>query len=181
MEKQEQRRYTQGVVYEFTRVVFGVDASPCLAQLVSQHNAKTNSGELTRAAETVCKHTSMDDSLDSVKTIEEAMKLHHDLTTLWNRAGMTQSKWLSNNEEVLKIIPREHLVSSLELESQLMPVIKTLGISGESRPDQVTFVVHPLPVCSFLSRTTILFDPFGLASPFTTIARMIIQPCGLRA
>ena len=107
-------------VYEFTRVVFGVNASPYLAQLVSQHNAKTNSDELPRVAETVCKSTYMDDSLDSV---EEAIKLHHDLTTLWNRAGMTPSKWLSNNEEPLKIIPKEHLVSSLDLEAQLMLVI----------------------------------------------------------
>ena len=116
-------------VYEFTRVVFVVNASPYLAQLVSQHNAKKNFGELPRAAETVCKSTYMDDSLDSVETVEEAIKLHHDLITLWNRAGMTPSKWLSNIEEVLKIIPKEHLVSSLDLEAQLMPVIKTLGIS----------------------------------------------------
>ena len=78
--------------YEFTRVVFGVNASPYLARLVSQHNAKTNSDELPRVAETVCKSTYMDDSLDSVETVEEAIKLHHDLTTLWNRAGMTPSK-----------------------------------------------------------------------------------------
>ena len=69
-------------VYEFTMVVLGVSAAPYLAQLVSQHNAKTNSGELPRAAETVCKSTYMDDSLDSVETVEEAIKLHPDLTTL---------------------------------------------------------------------------------------------------
>ena len=56
---------------------------------------------------------------------------------------MTPSKWLSNNEEVLKVIPKEHLVSGLDLEAQLMPVIKPLGISRESRPDQFTYVVHP--------------------------------------
>ena len=132
-------------MYEFTRLVFGVSASPYLAQFVSQHNAKTNSGELPRAAETVCKSTYMDNSLDSVETVEEAIKLHRDLTTLWNRAWMTPSKWLSNNEEVLKVIPKEHLVSSLDLEAQLMPVLKTLGSSWESRPDQFTYVVHPPP------------------------------------
>ena len=129
-------------VYKFTRVVFGVNASPYLAQLVSQHNAKTNSGELPRAAQTVCKSTYMDDSLDSVERVEEAIKLHHDLTNLWNRAAMTPSKWLSNNEEVLKIIPKEHLVSSFDLEAQFMPVTRTSGISWESRPDQFTYVVQ---------------------------------------
>jgi len=168
-------------VYEFTRVVFGVNASPDLAQLVAQHNAKVNSCELPRAAETVCESTYMDDSLDSVETIEEAVKLHHDLTTLWKRAGMTPKKWLSNSEEVLKVIPKDHRVNSLDLEAQVMPVIKTLGISWESSSDQFTFVVHPPPddffltKRSFLSRTSTLFDPLGFVSPFTVRARMMLQ------
>ena len=62
-----------------------------------------------------------------------------------------------------------------------MPVIKTLGVSCESRPDQFLYVVHPPPddMCltkrSFLSRTSTLFDPLGLVSPFTIRARMMVQ------
>jgi len=74
--------------------VFGVSASPYLVQSVAQHNAKMHCSELPRAAKTVCKSTYMDDSLDSVEAVEEAIKLHHDLTTLWKRAGMTPEKWL---------------------------------------------------------------------------------------
>ena len=168
-------------VYEFSRVVFGVNASPYLAQLVAQHNAKLNSDEFPRAAETVCESTYMDDSLDSVETVEEAIRLHHDLTTLWKRAGMTPKKWLSNSEEVLKVIPKDHCVANLDLEAQVLPVIKTLGISWESNSDQFTFVVHPSPdgfnwtKRSFLSRTSTFFDPLGLVSPFTIRARMILQ------
>ena len=81
---------------------------------------------------------------------------------------MTPKKWLSNGEEVLKVIPKDHRVNSLDLEAQVMPVIKTLGISWESSSDQFTFVVHPPPddFCltkrSFLSRTSTPFDPKGL-------------------
>ena len=120
---------------KFTRVVFGVNGSSYLAQLVSQHNAMIYSRELPRVAEAVCKSTYMDDSFDSVETVEEAIKLHYDLTTLWNSAGMTPRQWLSNFEDVLKIIPKQHLVSSLDLEVQFMSVIKTLRISWESRTD----------------------------------------------
>lgn len=126
-------------VYEFTRAVFGVNVSPYLAQLVAQHNAKKNLSELPRGAETVRKSTYMDDRLDSVETIEEDVKLYHDLITLWKPAGMMPRKWLSNFGEVLKAIPKEHLVASLDLEAQLMPVIKTLGISWGSNQDQFTF------------------------------------------
>ena len=57
---------------------------------------------------------------------------------------MTPRQWLSNFEDVLKIIPKQHLVSSLDLEAQLMSVIITLRIYWESRTDQFTFVVHPV-------------------------------------
>ena len=57
-----------------------------------QHNAKKNLSELPRAAEMECKSTYVNDSLDSVETIEEAIKLPHDFTTLWIRAGMTSRK-----------------------------------------------------------------------------------------
>ena len=57
-----------------------------------QHNAKKNLSELPRDAETECKSTYVNDSLDSVETIEEAIKLPHDFTTLWIRAGMTSMK-----------------------------------------------------------------------------------------
>ena len=63
-----------------------------------------------------------------METVEEAVKLHHDLTTLWKRAGMTSEKWLSNSEEVLKVIPKDCCVSNLDLEAQVIPVIyKNVG------------------------------------------------------
>ena len=140
---------------------------------MARHNAKINSREFPRAAEIVCESTYMDDSFDYVETVEEAIKLHHDQTMLWKKAGMTPKEWLSNSEEVLKVIPNDHRVGSLDLEAQVMTVVKTLGISWESSSDQFTFVVHPPPddYCltkrSFLSRTSTLFDPLGFVSPFT--------------
>jgi len=53
-------------VYEFSRVVFGVNCSPFLAQFVAQNHAKKLSAEFPEAAETVLKSTYMDDSMDSV-------------------------------------------------------------------------------------------------------------------
>ena len=53
-------------VYEFNRVVFGVNASPFLAQLVTQTYARSNQTEYPLAAETILKSTYMDDCMDSV-------------------------------------------------------------------------------------------------------------------
>ena len=53
-------------VYEFKRVVFGVNWSPFLAQFIAQEHARKLSAEYPAAAETVLKLTYMDDSMDPV-------------------------------------------------------------------------------------------------------------------
>ena len=48
--------------YQFSRVVFGVNSSPFLAQFITQHHAETHRTEYPLAAETALKSTYMDDS-----------------------------------------------------------------------------------------------------------------------
>ncbi len=55
---------SQPDVYEFNRVVFGVNSSPFQAQFVSQLHAKKYMNEFPMATETVLKSTYMDDSMD---------------------------------------------------------------------------------------------------------------------
>ena len=55
-------------IYDFQSVVFGVNTSPFVAQLVTQHNARRHASAFPRAAETVMHSTCMDDSMDSVDT-----------------------------------------------------------------------------------------------------------------
>ena len=50
------------IEFEFKRLVFGLNTSPFLAQLVSQENARKYSTELPRAAEAIIKSTYMDDT-----------------------------------------------------------------------------------------------------------------------
>ena len=64
-------------VYEFDRVIFGVNSSPFQAQFVLQHNAKQNQRIFPMAAETVLKSIYMDNSMDSVLNEEEGITLCH--------------------------------------------------------------------------------------------------------
>ena len=52
-------------VYEFNRLVFGVNSSPFLAQLVSQHHARLHEKSYPRAAETILKSTGVSSFLAS--------------------------------------------------------------------------------------------------------------------
>lgn len=55
-------------VFEFDRVVFGVNSSPFQAQYVLQQHARKFKSDFPMAAETILHSTYMDDSMDSVRT-----------------------------------------------------------------------------------------------------------------
>ena len=76
-----------------------------LAQLVSLHHARVHEGQYPRAAEVILKSTYMDDSMDSVRTEAEGIKLFNELFELWSKAGMHTHKWLSNSLRVFESIP----------------------------------------------------------------------------
>ena len=63
-------------------MVFEINSSTFHAQYVSQHHAKKNKHEYPLAAEIVLCSTYMDDSMDSVKTCDEAIKLYKELSEL---------------------------------------------------------------------------------------------------
>ena len=88
------------IEFEFERVVFGINASPFLAQLVARSNAENLRNLYGRATETVLESTYMDDCLDSVKTEQEACELRIQLIEIWKEAGMMARKWISNSKKV---------------------------------------------------------------------------------
>ena len=60
-------------VYEFSQVVFGKNSAPMEAQFVAQENARRHQDVYPLVAETVLKSTNMDDSIDSVETVQDRM------------------------------------------------------------------------------------------------------------
>ena len=68
-------------VLEFSRLVFGLNSSPFLAQHVTQEHTHTCKAELPRATEAITLSTYMDDTLDSDPAVQ-GLDLH--LGDLWN-------------------------------------------------------------------------------------------------
>ena len=69
-------------MYEFCRLVFGVNCSPFLAQYVAQRHAETYRDTYPLAAETILKSTYMDDSMDSVADETRGVELYNQLSNL---------------------------------------------------------------------------------------------------
>ena len=57
----------------------------------------------------------MNDSMDSVTDVENGIELHHQLSTLWSKAGMHAHKWHSTSPGGLSAIPREDRASEIDL------------------------------------------------------------------
>ena len=167
--------------YEFSRVVFGVNASPFLAQFVAQQNAEAHKSEFPLASETVFKSTYMDDSMTSVPNKEIGCELYRQLSALWGVAGMHARKWLSNSPEVITQIPLGDRISELRLEEGELPSIKTLGVLWKAKEDVFSFKPNPPPANYLLTKRNILrklatiFDPLGFLSPFIIRGKVLLQ------
>ena len=114
--------------YEFNQLVFGLNASPFLAQLVSQENAAKFITKFPRAANAILESTYMDDTLDSVATVEEARELRTNLQTIWRAAGMEVKKWASSSIEIMEDIPEEDHAKGILIDDDSQLSVKTLGI-----------------------------------------------------
>ena len=134
-------------ILQFTCVVIGINSSSFHAQYVSQHHAKKNNNERPLTAETVLCSTYMDDSMNSVKTCDEAIKLYKELSELWGKAGIHARKWVSNKSEVLKGIPEEDRAMEVNLKCSEFHSIKTLGILWKASDDIFTFKDARDPCC----------------------------------
>ena len=166
--------------YEFTRLVFGSTCSPFLAQLVAKCNANRYKKQFERASESVLLSTYMDDTLDSVDTVMEAIKLYFDINKLWDKAGMQSHKWLTNSLELLQHIPEEKRGVKLDISDNRNESTKALGIRWDHQADMLTFCAHHVEMTkltkrSFLQCMASIFDPLGMLCPFVLEAKCIIQ------
>ena len=168
-------------VYEFDRVVFGVNSSPFQAQFVLQSHAKKYQREFPMAAETILKSTYMDDSMDSVLNEEQGIRLYSQLSGILTTAGMHARKWLSNSSKVLSGIPLQDRKSEVDLDRDQLPSTKTLGVWWLADEDIFTFREQApesnmaYTKRNFLKKIASLFDPIGVLAPFTVRAKMLLQ------
>jgi len=173
-------------VYEFSRVVFGVNCSPFVAQFVSQEHAKQLAHEFPMAAETVLESTYMDDCMDSVLDDCQGLQFYRQLSELWKRAGMHTRKWLSNSGTVMAQIPLEDRAYEVEIEGDQLHGTKTLGVLWLVRGDVFTFHFRPVEhqfVCTkrnVLKKVGALFDPLGFLAPFIVRAKILLQAMWMR-
>ncbi|XP_068140046.1 uncharacterized protein [Drosophila tropicalis] len=123
-----------------------------------------------QASEILWNYMYVDDVLAGAHTEDDARLAIRELQAALQSAGLPLRKWTSNKKEVLRPIPREHLLREDFLELEDASTAKTLGIRWQAAEDVFFFTVAdpPLMESSFkmqvLSYIAKLFDPASWAA-----------------
>ena len=104
-------------LYEFSRLVFGVNSCPFQAPT----HAKKNKELYPRAAETILESKYIDDSINSTETESEVIQLCVDLSRSRKTPGMHARKWISNSTKVLVQIQCEDWADGVEILEKHLP------------------------------------------------------------
>ncbi len=93
--------------YRMTRLTFGVSASSFIVNMCVKQNALDLLMDFPLAAKAVDDSFYVDDGLTGADSIDQAVKLHHELQSLFTKGGFLLRKWNSNESEVLQHIDPE--------------------------------------------------------------------------
>ena len=170
-------------IYPLTVHTFGLTSSPSIAGHALRRTADQNSinaSELTLS--TIRNHFYVDDLLTSVRTSAQAVQLITELDDVLGSGGFTLAKYPSNRPEVLETLPADRLspqLQELDLHNDDLPAHKTLGLNWHASSDQfcvkISFADHPSTRRGLLSVLASVYDPLGIAGPYTLPAKLILQ------
>ena len=171
------------LVYRMKTHLFGGVWSPSCANFALKKCAQDNANDFDPTTiSTIDRNFYVDDCLKSVASTKDAVSLVKELRELLSRGGFNLTKWVSNSREVLRTVPeaeRSKEVKTLELDQELLPAERTLGVLWQVESDTYGFEVHPeerpLTRRGLLSTVSSVYDPLGFISPFVLKAKILFQ------
>ncbi len=173
-------------IFRWISHVFGNSGSPCVAITTVKTHAGRHKLEFPKAADTLIHSTLVDDSLDSVPSVQDARELLQQLRVLLQKMGMNIKKVVSSSSEVMREVPPGERSPSLHLQEfetdeTGMPLVKTLGVIYIASTDEYSFTLQlPEKEMRWTKRNLLrfearLYDPHGLILPHTVAARILLQ------
>ena len=184
------------VTYQFNRVVFGVTSSPFLLNAVLRYHLQTYSKKDQEFVKKMVDSFFVDDLVTSCDSIQEAGELYDKAKTRLAEGGFTLRKWKTNDINLAsKIIESESKdgndkggENSYAKEIFGIPVekgriTKVLGVAWNIDEDKIEVDLSKVlqnvsknpTKRRILSTLGAVFDPLGLISPITVVAKMMFQ------
>ncbi|XP_036346495.1 uncharacterized protein LOC118755785 [Rhagoletis pomonella] len=179
-------------VYMLLVMSFGASCSPSLAQVVKNLNALEFADTHPKAAKSILERHYVDDMLDSVGTIDEAVQLATSVRAIHKHANFHIRGWLSNSKDVVEALgeagdAREFCGAAKRVD-QVVEASKVLGMWWQTSDDTLTYNLKftkandeilrgaKLPTKRELLRLLMsIFDPLGLLTFFLIDAKILLQ------
>ncbi|XP_062713659.1 uncharacterized protein LOC109432815 [Aedes albopictus] len=168
---------------------FGATCSPSSAQFVKNVNAKEFASEYPDAADAIINSHYVDDYLDSVDTVDQAVQRWNEVKYVHSQAGFEIRNFISNSADVLRRVGVTGGPESKSLNlDQTEQKERVLGMVWKPVTDEFTFestlqsdIAKPIteqtiPTKRQVLRTIMsLFDPLGLIAHFVVQGKILMQ------
>ncbi|XP_062538401.1 uncharacterized protein LOC134206692 [Armigeres subalbatus] len=128
--------------YELLTVTYGLAPSSFLATRTLQQLAADEGEAFPKGGPALKKGFYVDDFIGGAQSVEEAIRLRTELSTLLQKGGFELRKWTSNRLDVLRGLSREQIGTQSTLQFNPYETIKALGISWEPEADMLRFDSH---------------------------------------
>ncbi|XP_045463807.1 uncharacterized protein LOC123673366 [Harmonia axyridis] len=141
----------------------------CLHEVAYLHQV-----EFPKIASIILQDFYVDDLLTGSDSLEELLYIKRILSNLLEQHGFTLRKWVSNFQEIQS---QEDFLLTIGSREQN----KTLGLLWNSSSDVLTYTISSNHFTEKITKRQILssicqiFDPLGLLSPATIVAKIILQ------
>lgn len=175
--------------YVMEVMTFGATCSPSSAQFVKNSNAMRFQQQFPRAVESIVQHHYVDDLLDSVETVDEAVKLAKEIRYIHQQGGFEIRHWVSNSEEVTRAMGEDQSAKLKCLGGEEeVNAEKVLGLWWCTQEDSFTYSIalsrinkdvltgKRRPTKREVLRTLMsVFDPLGFLAAFLVFVKILLQ------
>ena len=167
-------------IFRFTRVVFGVSASPFLLNATVKYHLQRFMESNRDVVERLLCSTYVDDVVSGAETDEQAFDLYAQSKNIFRQGGFNLRKFQSNSKVTqAKIDEIEGTSSEDRLEE-----VKVLGITWNSSSDSLIYDLSDLSVAAdalqptkrnVMSMIGRIYDPLGFLAPVTIKFKILFQ------
>lgn len=176
-------------IYVMTSMIFGSTSSPSTTLYVRDRNAQEQQNNFPEAVRDIHENHYMDDYLDRVDSVEEAVKLINDVSQVHKKGEFEIRGWLCNNSEVIRQIQGNELDTKIiNLELGANSVEKVLRLIWRPSDDTLSFAINlgripngiligkKKPTKREILRIIMsVYDLLGFLYPHTVRSKMILQ------
>ena len=171
--------------YVIQRVSFGDKPSGTIATVALRKPAEMGADKYPKAAQVIKENTYMDDIIESVPTTEKATKLAKDIETLLDKGNFKMKEWIFAHDRTdpLKTIPDDKSSTTEKVLGVVWNPVQdefvykmNLRTTPEKKRHGKTHDDANTPTKRIiLSQVNSIYDPLGLAGPFTARAKILMR------